>query len=791
MVAPRASASCELWVGGQQVACTRDELFDGDPTVLDDLSIPWGRSSLWSQPDPGTVSFRIRDQRTAPQPLEDIIHAGAKIDVWAGVPIDSPAPETVMDQDFQSVATAGGVLDSALWERHTFPAELLRRNRATDPNCTATTGKTAGGSATIALNTTWSQFGTSSISVTPNGSNNASSVFPQGATGMTVFEAGKTYTVSCYYRQVGAQSGTLNADARKITVRGGPVSAVKFAESAQAPNATGVTRLSVTFTVPANYTLCTFQIVNGSANAIDIAWYDGLLIEEGSTLRTYFDGATTQSGYSYAWTGTANASASTESYLASSGSETVIIFNSSISPPGEGTQSAHLQTSSRRVAYEFPPYRFLSDWPRHIDRYMLPGETWTYSIMIRLPAAGRIDLSFLARTNSDPDQPTADAIISIDGAGVRQITGTGAWVTYTGTLTNTAAVPVWPTVYLLCYPSAYSAAQVNSAIDAVELVAPAQSEKRILVWAGRVSDVEIEPAERAAVMINATGVAAAAEVANYTVGDEPWPAELITERMRRIFDAVPFPINRDFTMSLDKLLGLSPAVGSVRPRDVDKQPILDLLRDYADDAFAVVWPVNHPVARNHLWVENVALRGTSWAGTTVHMSACDLSKSRFRMKQTTADMLTVADVKWLVQVTDPVTSEVTYEPVTETVTDDDAVETYGAMLISVETELSSATAANNLGTAMLDWSRASAWSIEGVSFDTKRVDNTDGEAQTLLEMLLDSARRPGTHVEIDDLPEYVPVDVASGFIEGGTIAYRSGRWQFELNVSSGNPNGGS
>lgn len=78
---------------------------------------------------------------------------------------------------------------------------------------------------------------------------------------------------------------------------------------------TSWTRLSVTATAPTDATHFGMALYKSSAGS-HTSFTDGWLAEISGTLGTYFDGSTTGAGFTYAWTGTANASTSTETVAA-------------------------------------------------------------------------------------------------------------------------------------------------------------------------------------------------------------------------------------------------------------------------------------------------------------------------------------------------------------------------------------------------------------------------------------------------------------------------------------------
>ena len=782
MAGPRASASCEVWIDGQPIACSRDELAAGEPTILDPLPITWGRRGPWEQPDAGSSSFVIRDQRTNPQPIADTIHVGSKIDVFAEAPNPDPQPEVVMDQDFETVTIVNGVLSKSVWDLRTFSQALKRINLATDPSFTSLTGKTAGGSATLAISTAWAQFGGNSLTITPLAGNNLSAVFPFGGSGMTAFAINKTYTVSVYIRLTQAQTGSLNIDARRIRLHqatgGGPLI---VARSAPAPNTAGVHRLSLTFTVPASVTQCLISICNGSGTAADVMWVDGLLIQEGSVLEPYFDGSTAKLGYTYDWNGTANASTSDERYAPTEPTSDVRIYKAVDGQPvGQGNNSAYLLHWGTRAMYLFPPAGWDLPWMRDV-RPIQPGETWQLSFMARLPAGAqaRITTRGFSSSRRDGESWVLGTAGSANGL---TITGTGNWETYTADVVNNSfpARALWAVFAIQVWPESQDLAQLEPAIDAITFTAPPLATERVQVWAGRVTEAVVRKAiGRTAIEIDVTATGEIVEVENVSIGDEPWGTETSDARIARIINLIPLPVS-DFSVSRDTL-----EWEFVAERDIDAQPALGLLRDYASMVLAAVWPVSVPGARNHAWIENTLLRVTGWNGPEGQLSACAMDATQIQISQAADQVITVADVSWMELVTDPETNVSDFIERTESIVDLAAAQTFGSRRLALQTEFITVAAAQRLGNLVMTAARASDWALTGMTFDTKHVDNTDGQAQQLLMLLLNSARRPGAWLTITDLPEWMPVPLASGFVEGGTITYTGGRWRFDLNLSAG------
>lgn len=168
---------------------------------------------------------------------------------------------------------------------------------------------------TLTSSTQWSYVGSRSLAIVPNASSAGS--YAEAPLNLT---PGATYTVTGYFRLASALTGTLAARTRMILVigtTGGTNTAI--GESNVAPNAAGVTKLQVTFTVPTGFTSYTMRLNNGASTGNGNAYFDAVILTEGNGKETdlvndlaYFDGATANtSTYGYAWTGTAYNSAST------------------------------------------------------------------------------------------------------------------------------------------------------------------------------------------------------------------------------------------------------------------------------------------------------------------------------------------------------------------------------------------------------------------------------------------------------------------------------------------------
>lgn len=206
-----------------------------------------------------------------------------------------------------------------------------RVNLARNPSFESNTTGWVGGSSTLATSTVWSQFGSNSIRIRPSGGSNDSfaSLQPDSLSGsnvVSIVEPGKTYTISAWVHVPTALSGSVSSRVRSIRLFH-RVGAGAFSEFASGTGATtGTTRVSLTRTIPSGVTEVIVRLYNGATNSAtnDVYW-DGVLIEETSQVRPYFDGGIYDDNTvtaTTAWTGTANNSTSTATALQNVGDVT-------------------------------------------------------------------------------------------------------------------------------------------------------------------------------------------------------------------------------------------------------------------------------------------------------------------------------------------------------------------------------------------------------------------------------------------------------------------------------------
>ena len=228
----------------------------------------------------GLVGLRVRNVGAVSMPI------GGTFDIGAVMVEDGPA----LLPFFDGVASPDTDLTAAWTGAVNNSASVLNGvgvDNTTNP----------GPSVARAFSSTgWASAGSKSLRIVPIAESANTSMFVAGSssalTGLGVtFVAGQTYTVMAKCRLLAAQTGTLDGSARKIRVTYDGTGGSNFF-SAAAPNAAGVTTLSITFTVPADATNCRVHLYNGALQGNGDVWWDDLLIVQGAYAGPYFDGST-------------------------------------------------------------------------------------------------------------------------------------------------------------------------------------------------------------------------------------------------------------------------------------------------------------------------------------------------------------------------------------------------------------------------------------------------------------------------------------------------------------------
>jgi hypothetical protein len=248
--------------------------------------------------------------------------------------------------------------------------------------------------------------GTYSMLLNPNGtSNDTYAEVPISVKPLT------TYTASAIIAALG-QTGTLSARARRVWVYAvieGQVTLLAQSNQA-APNAVG-TRLSTTFTTPANIDTLIVRLYCGApSGSTQAVYYDNVALFEGNGFDTngvsslfFFDGATADdASYLYDWTGDAYNSSSTRRPLIDRGPDTLTWT------PGQ-TAWDFLTPILQAVGWKLTPLKMLRQWAVTENEAIAPGTSLSINYGQNL-----YDLKNLTSRTATQDDGTplyADAVV--------------------------------------------------------------------------------------------------------------------------------------------------------------------------------------------------------------------------------------------------------------------------------------------------------------------------------------------------------------------------------------------
>jgi hypothetical protein len=372
-----------------------------------------------------------------------------------------------------------------------------------------------------------------------------------------------------------------------------------------------------------------------------------------------------------------------------------------------------------------------------------------------------------------------------------QLTGTGgaAWRDVPDTWTWAAGPP--DTLEWRDFSDIY--------IDRVTILAPpGGTVTTILVFGGRVTDLEsLWGAGLPQVAVTAADFLG--DLGNRFVGDEPWLAEPLETRMRRVLALASasgeLPITAEIATTL--------APVQLSWEDVDHRAASGLLTDMADSVDGVLWSATHLVAGPYVKLEDPAQRPPLYqlgmlGGKIVilpidpdtlpaeqqplDISACDVLRDPVRFVLDVSDIGTRATITWQEQTLDddglPAPTERTLATI-----DANREAAYGTRNISVQTMLTSAAAAQLVADRLL--SRATGqWRMDGLLIADADFMVPDATAAGILLTLLDGVRRGGMAVRVTDLPSWSPLgQVAPAYVEGGEYRFVGGGWELALTIS--------
>lgn len=185
-------------------------------------------------------------------------------------------------------------------------------NLVTNPSFESGTSGWIVGNSAETQSTTGASSGSYAVKVTPTSSTTSDSFIQIGSTSalLSGLTAGSTYTISGSLYLNAVQTGSLDGRARRIVIYGWttPSTASLIGQSTQAPNSTGSSSVSMTFTIPSADTGLTLRLYDGGENTADNSVYwDSIMMTAGSMHYNYADG----NSPSWIWNGAANASTST------------------------------------------------------------------------------------------------------------------------------------------------------------------------------------------------------------------------------------------------------------------------------------------------------------------------------------------------------------------------------------------------------------------------------------------------------------------------------------------------
>lgn len=224
--------------------------------------------------------------------------------MWA----DAPATAKFVTIQLVVSGSSGNTIHLDMLSFRRTQATDIRSNLVTNPSVeTNTTNWSLNGTGTtIARITSDYYVGSASLEVTKGAVTNAGATF--GGTTRIAVSASTTYTVSAYVK---VPTSNASSDLRlRVSpydaLAGGSALASTASSTTTVTSAMGWVRLSYTFTTPVNSAGLTIRVEQATAGTAGEKFLiDGVLLETGSSLLTYFDGA--NNGY---WSGTAHASSS-------------------------------------------------------------------------------------------------------------------------------------------------------------------------------------------------------------------------------------------------------------------------------------------------------------------------------------------------------------------------------------------------------------------------------------------------------------------------------------------------
>ena len=191
-----------------------------------------------------------------------------------------------------------------------------RKNLMPNPSFETSLNNVTANACIISRTSSFFASGSSALAITPDTAyTDTFAKFDGDAGGMRLgMVAGRTYTASGVVYTPVTQTGTSQTGRERSVVLFWKRSGQAYEEAASTPGTNGPVaggeRVSVTVTLPADTVEAFVRFYNGYSNsATNAVYWDSMLLEESSSLLSYFDGSYPLA----AWTGTAHESPSTMS----------------------------------------------------------------------------------------------------------------------------------------------------------------------------------------------------------------------------------------------------------------------------------------------------------------------------------------------------------------------------------------------------------------------------------------------------------------------------------------------
>jgi len=275
-------------------AVTQDT--DNNPTTILDYEV-WIDEAPYVRTSTNSVQFTLpaNTTHTVRVRARSFVNAWGDLSTPPGLSITAASPTAVTRIPTPPVLTTNLGTVTVKWD-----GAYRRTNVVTNPGFEIdVTGWSTNGTITRARSTTRYYTGTASLLISPIAT--ASDFFTSfTATGLT---AGATYTASFWVYLTGAGTTYSNRGILVTGSTGGTTSSANY----DTTKLNQWQRVSATATVG---TGGTFQVRAYGMTTYDV-YVDAVLMEQGSTLGTYFDGATTDTtDFDYSWGNGANASVS-------------------------------------------------------------------------------------------------------------------------------------------------------------------------------------------------------------------------------------------------------------------------------------------------------------------------------------------------------------------------------------------------------------------------------------------------------------------------------------------------